>query len=139
METTRRVAVIGAGPAGMRAARDQATAENTFVDLFERRPAPFGLIAYGTCPRLRLVGNVEVGRDVAVDELREYYDEVLDTTANEWDGASIRVFHDAGDVLSLLRSRRIPFTTWESSRIAAQEAAWEDIVMRAQAVPICDQ
>lgn len=145
METatdTVRIAVIGAGPAGLRAAEAHALAaeRDTFIDLYERRPAPFGLLAYGTCPRLRLLGNIEVGRDIDVDDLHDYYDSVIDATGPD---ARIvparRTYSDAAAVIDLLRSRRIPFTTWETPERARDEALWEDIVTRARAVPVCDQ
>ena len=59
------------------------------IDIIERLPAPFGLIRYGVAPdhqttknvqrnydktasqpAVRYFGNVEVGRDVGLDELR---------------------------------------------------------------------
>ncbi|WP_080796830.1 FAD-dependent oxidoreductase [Corynebacterium pacaense] len=96
-----RVAVIGAGPAGIYASDLLIRNEEVevFVDLFEQMPAPFGLIRYGVAPdhprikgivkslhnvldkpHLRLLGNVTVGRDVTVEELREYYDAVVFST-----------------------------------------------------------
>ncbi|VZH86249.1 NAD(P)-binding protein [Corynebacterium rouxii] len=46
-----RVAVIGSGPAGIYAS-DLLTKNNptTTIDLYERMPAPFGLIRYGVAP-----------------------------------------------------------------------------------------
>ncbi|AIT62347.1 hypothetical protein [Corynebacterium doosanense] len=145
METatdTVRIAVIGAGPAGLRAAEAQALAtdQDTFVDLYERRPAPFGLLAYCTCPRLRLLGNIEVGRDIAVDDLHDYYDTVIDATGPAARAVPARRVHtDGAAVIELLRSRHIPFTTWETPERSRGEARWEDIVTRARAVPVCDQ
>jgi ferredoxin--NADP+ reductase len=89
------VAVVGGGPAGFYAAAAllRAGAE---VDLFERLPAPSGLVRYGVAPDhqkikgaarafdktarsagFRYFGNVEVGRDVSLAELAERYDQVL--------------------------------------------------------------
>ncbi|MCS5480884.1 FAD-dependent oxidoreductase [Corynebacterium sp. YIM 101645] len=100
-QQTLRVAVIGAGPAGIYASDLLIRNEEheIYVDLFEQMPAPFGLIRYGVAPdhprikgivkslhnvldrpRLRLLGNIEVGRDITVDELREYYDAVVFAT-----------------------------------------------------------
>jgi ferredoxin/flavodoxin---NADP+ reductase len=95
-----RVAVVGAGPAGF-----FATAEllkrvdlEPHVDLFERLPTPFGLVRSGVAPdhqsikavtgryardvesggpRFRLLGNVEVGRDVSIEELEARYQAVV--------------------------------------------------------------
>jgi ferredoxin--NADP+ reductase len=68
------------------------------VDVFERLPAPFGLLRYGVAPdhlkmksvsralqrtleheQVRFVGNVNIGTDVSVDELRESYHAVAYT------------------------------------------------------------
>ena len=46
-----RVAVIGAGPAGIYAAGALLDAEQPVsVDVFEALPAPFGLVRYGVAP-----------------------------------------------------------------------------------------
>ncbi|RNE49963.1 FAD-dependent oxidoreductase [Corynebacterium alimapuense] len=96
-----RVAVIGAGPAGIYAS-DQLIRNGereVLVDLFEQMPAPFGLIRYGVAPdhprikgivkslhnvldkpQLRLLGNIEIGRDITVEQLRDYYDAVVFST-----------------------------------------------------------
>ncbi len=92
-----RVAIVGAGPAGFFAAA-ALLKEGAQVDLYERLPAPFGLVRYGVAPDhqkikrvagafdkiarapgLRYLGNVEVGRDVSLAELRAHYDQVLVT------------------------------------------------------------
>src|SRR5512135_3334830 len=88
-----RVAVVGSGPSGFYAAeallRSPCTAH---VDMFERLPAPYGLVRYGVAPdhpklkeailvydviarlpRFSLLANVAVGRDVTVEELRVHY------------------------------------------------------------------
>ena len=96
-----RVAVIGAGPAGIYASDLLIRNEehDIHVDLFEQMPAPFGLIRYGVAPdhprikgivkslhnvldkdNLRLIANVTVGRDITIDELRDYYDAVVLST-----------------------------------------------------------
>ena len=99
-----RVAIVGAGPAGIYAGNilnrqvTEAGGE-VAIDLYESLPAPYGLIRYGVAPdhprikgivnslhemldegTIRLIGNVEVGRDVTVDELRERYDAVIFAT-----------------------------------------------------------
>jgi ferredoxin--NADP+ reductase len=97
---TLRVAVVGAGPAGLYVA-DALTFQEDVpvqVDLIDRLPTPFGLLRYGVAPDhlkmkalsstlqrtldhddVRFFGNVEVGRDVTVDELRERYSAVVYT------------------------------------------------------------
>ena len=95
-----RVAVVGAGPAGIYAA--DALAKQTgvplAVDLIDRLPAPFGLVRYGIAPdhakmralrdtlartldepNVRFVGNVEIGTDISLDELRRHVDAVIYT------------------------------------------------------------
>jgi len=104
-ERPLRVAIIGAGPAGIYAA-DVLMKSDTAVsiDLFERQPAPFGLIRYGVAPdhprikgivkalhqvlskpELRLLGNVEYGVDIKLDDLHRHYDAVVFTTGAEKD------------------------------------------------------
>lgn len=77
-----RVAVVGAGPAGIYACEEllKSTEPEVSVDLFDSLPTPYGLVRYGVAPdhqkiknvtavfekilrheRLRLLGNVEVG------------------------------------------------------------------------------
>ncbi|OFT59665.1 pyridine nucleotide-disulfide oxidoreductase [Corynebacterium sp. HMSC05H05] len=96
-----RVAVVGAGPAGIYASDLLIRNEehDIHVDLFEQMPAPFGLIRYGVAPdhprikgivkslhnvldkdKLRLIANVTVGRDITIDDLRDYYDAVVIST-----------------------------------------------------------
>ena len=48
--TTLRLAIVGAGPAGIYAADILLKAERAFdvsIDLFEHLPAPYGLVRYG--------------------------------------------------------------------------------------------
>ncbi|MEU3621457.1 pyridine nucleotide-disulfide oxidoreductase [Amycolatopsis coloradensis] len=91
---------MGAGPAGIYAADilDKSDADVT-IDLFERMPAPFGLIRYGVAPdhprikgivtalhkvldkpNIRLLGNVDYGTDLKLDDLRQFYDAVIFST-----------------------------------------------------------
>lgn len=101
-----RVAVVGAGAAGIHASDAlicmPAAAHSYFVDLFDAAPAPTGLIRFAAehreapgalssafpadvfttspaafVPRLRLFGNVRVGTDVTIGELTHYYDTVV--------------------------------------------------------------
>ena len=104
-ERPLRVAIVGAGPAGIYAADVlMKSGTEVSIDLYERQPAPFGLIRYGVAPdhprikgivkalhqvlskpQVRLLGNVEYGVDVKLDELRRYYDAVVFTTGAEKD------------------------------------------------------
>jgi len=93
-----RVAVIGAGPAGLFAA-DALVKDSSFdvsVDVFERWPTPFGLVREGVAPdhqsikrvtrvfdrvlqhpRVRFFGNVAFGEDIKRSELTAIYDQVV--------------------------------------------------------------
>ncbi|MGW5744918.1 FAD-dependent oxidoreductase [Amycolatopsis sp. NPDC003861] len=107
MSRSLRVAVVGAGPAGIYAADilDKSDAD-VQIDLFERMPAPFGLIRYGVAPdhprikgivtalekvlskpNIRLLGNIDYGTDIKLDELREFYDAVIFSTGASADRA----------------------------------------------------
>jgi ferredoxin--NADP+ reductase len=100
--TPFRVAVIGAGPAGIYAADLLTKADHDLdlsIDLFERLPSPFGLVRYGVAPDhprikgiinalikvldrgdIRLFGNVEYGVDISLGELTDRYDAVIFST-----------------------------------------------------------
>ncbi len=91
-----RVAVIGSGPAGVYAAGALTRHGNVEVDVFDRLPAPFGLVRYGVAPDhlkmksistalhqllehpdVRFLGNVAVGTDLSLEELHQHYDAIL--------------------------------------------------------------
>jgi ferredoxin--NADP+ reductase len=94
----RHVAVIGSGPAGFYTAEAvlKAFGDDVCVDLIDKLPVPYGLIRFGVAPdhqsikavsrryeqvalsaQVRFLGNVAVGRDVAIQELRALYDAVV--------------------------------------------------------------
>jgi ferredoxin--NADP+ reductase len=100
-----RVAIVGAGPAGVYVA-DVLHKSGTpaTVDMFEKLPAPYGLIRYGVAPdhprikgivtalrqimsrpSMRLFGNVEYGVDIKLEDLQRHYDAVVFTTGAEKD------------------------------------------------------
>ncbi|MGG5175122.1 FAD-dependent oxidoreductase [Pseudarthrobacter sp. J1763] len=105
-ERPLRVAVIGSGPAGVYAADILTKSEavksgelTVSIDLFDRYPAPYGLIRYGVAPDhprikgivnalhkvldrgdIRFFGNVEYGTDITIDDLRSHYDAVIFAT-----------------------------------------------------------
>ena len=87
-----KVCVVGSGPAGFYVTQHliKQGGPGLTVDIFERLPVPFGLVRYGVAPdhpdvknvdhtftkvarhdRVRVVGNVSVGMDVKVAELRQ--------------------------------------------------------------------
>lgn len=93
-----RVAVIGSGPSGMYAA-DALVGQDAVpvsIDIIDKLPSPFGLVRYGVAPDhlsirsvrdtldkvldhpgVRFLGNVEVGRDLTLEQLREFYDAIV--------------------------------------------------------------
>jgi ferredoxin--NADP+ reductase len=93
-----RVAVVGAGPAGL-FTTDALVKNKSFevsIDVFERWPTPYGLVREGVAPdhqsikgvtrvfdrvlqhpRVRFFGNVRFGYDVTREELTRLYDQVV--------------------------------------------------------------
>jgi NADPH-dependent glutamate synthase beta subunit-like oxidoreductase len=94
------IAIIGSGPAGCYLADHLLRLiPNASIDILEKLPVPFGLIRYGVAPdhqstknvarvfdrvlsrdRVSFFGNVEVGRDVKLDELLDIYDAAVIAT-----------------------------------------------------------
>ncbi|WP_084074202.1 FAD-dependent oxidoreductase [Demequina sp. NBRC 110052] len=97
-----RVAIVGAGPAGTYAADILSKTDlDVSIDIIERLPAPFGLVRYGVAPDhprikqiivalanvlgrgdIRFLGNVNVGTDLTLQDLREHYDAVIFATGS---------------------------------------------------------
>ena len=97
-----RLAVIGAGPAGIYASDLILKAERDFdvsIDLFDLLPAPYGLVRYGVAPDhprikgiikalhevldrgdIRFFGNVTYGKDITLEDLKEHYNAVIFAT-----------------------------------------------------------
>jgi ferredoxin--NADP+ reductase len=101
-----RVAVIGAGPAAFYAVEHllKQTAVTVEADMFDRLPAPHGLVRYGVAPDhakiktvtraydaiagkpgFRFFGNVEFGRHVSLEDLRRHYHQVVFATGAQTD------------------------------------------------------
>jgi len=101
-----RVAVVGSGPAAFFTAEPllARTELRVTVDMFERLPAPFGLVRFGVAPDhqkiksvtrsfdkvarragFRFFGNVEVGTHVTLDDLRRHYHAVCFATGAQTD------------------------------------------------------
>jgi NADPH-dependent glutamate synthase beta subunit-like oxidoreductase len=94
------VAIVGSGPSGFFAAEKLLCSHpSVHVDMYERLPVPFGLARFGVAPdhqKIKLVtqvfekiasssrfaffGNVQIGRDVLVDELLDAYSAVIVAT-----------------------------------------------------------
>jgi ferredoxin--NADP+ reductase len=106
MAEALHVAVVGAGPAGFFLTEKllgQGAVPVT-VDLYERLPTPYGLVRFGVAPDhekikavtrsfdkvaarpgFRYFGNVDVGRHLSLDELRQHYHAVAFTTGAQSD------------------------------------------------------
>ncbi len=126
-----RLAIVGAGPAGIYAADLLLKAERAFdvsIDLFEQLPAPYGLVRYGVAPDhprikgiitalrdvldrgdIRLFGNVRFGEDITLADLKKHYNAVIFSTG---------AIRDAG--------LDIPGIDAESSFGAADFVSWFD-------------
>jgi ferredoxin--NADP+ reductase len=100
-----KVAIVGAGPAGYFAAQAlqnlQSEELQFSIDMIERLPTPWGLVRSGVAPdhpkiktvskvfekvanepNFRLFGNVELGSDLRIEQLRERYDAVVIATGS---------------------------------------------------------
>jgi ferredoxin--NADP+ reductase len=100
MTKTLRVAIIGAGPAGIYAGNILAGQyPDVEIDLFDQLPAPYGLIRYGVAPdhprikgivnslhemlnsgKIRFFGNVNFGTDLHLADIRKHYHAVIFAT-----------------------------------------------------------
>lgn len=100
--TKLRLAIVGAGPAGIYAADILLKTERSFdvsIDLFEQLPAPYGLVRYGVAPDhprikgvinalrdvldrgdIRIFGNVRFGEDITMADLKKHYNAVIFAT-----------------------------------------------------------
>ena len=123
-----RVAIVGAGPAGFYTAEHLYKQKGLVVqlDMYDRLPTPFGLVRHGVAPDhqkiksvtkvfdrtakkpgFRFFGNVELGKDVSVAELRNFYHAIFYTTGAQTD-----------------RNLNIPGIDLENSFPATEFVAW---------------
>ncbi len=102
---TFNIAIVGAGPAGYFAALALQNSQNDGlafqIDMIERLPTPWGLVRSGVAPdhpkiktvskvfekvatagNFRLFGNIELGSDVSISELKDKYDAVIIATGS---------------------------------------------------------
>ncbi|CAN2228729.1 GltD NADPH-dependent glutamate synthase beta chain and related oxidoreductases [Candidatus Nanopelagicaceae bacterium] len=100
-----KIAIVGAGPAGYFAAQAlqnlQSEELQFSIDMIERLPTPWGLVRSGVAPdhpkiktvskvfekvanepNFRLFGNIELGSDLTIEQLRERYDAVVIATGS---------------------------------------------------------
>ncbi|MBH70936.1 MAG: pyridine nucleotide-disulfide oxidoreductase [Pelagibacteraceae bacterium] len=98
------VVIIGSGPSGFYTAESITKKLNSNIDIIDRLPTPFGLIRGGVAPdhqttkrislaysktakkeQINFFGNIEIGKDISIDELREIYDVVVLAIGSEID------------------------------------------------------
>jgi cytochrome P450/flavodoxin len=129
-EPSPRIAVIGAGPAGCFSAQAlHKTLPAASIDVFDDLPVPYGLVRYGVAAdhqgtksithqfdrmfagdRVRFRGNVRIGRDASLADVRAAYDAVVVATGMHTDarvavpGAEHPRVHGAGRLTRLLNS-----------------------------------
>jgi ferredoxin--NADP+ reductase len=105
-ERPLRVAIVGSGPAGFYVAEHllKKSDLNVEVDMFDRLPTPFGLVRFGVAPdhqkiksvtrvfdriaqsdRFRFYGNVDIGSDLTLDDLKRRYHQVCFATGAQTD------------------------------------------------------
>jgi ferredoxin--NADP+ reductase len=100
-----KIAIVGAGPAGYFAAQAlqnlQSEDQQFAIDMIERLPTPWGLVRSGVAPdhpkiktvskvfekvanepNFRLFGNIELGSDITIEQLKECYDAVVIATGS---------------------------------------------------------
>lgn len=98
-----RLAIVGAGPAGIYAAdlliKSEIRDFDVSIDLFDLLPAPYGLVRYGVAPDhprikgiikalyevldrgdIRFFGNVLYGKDITLEDLKTHYNAVIFAT-----------------------------------------------------------
>lgn len=97
---TLQVAIVGSGPSGFYVAEALISSDiSTEITIIERLPCPYGLVRYGVAPdhqklksvsqtldaiaehpSVTFLGNLEVGKDIQINELMELYHVVVFTT-----------------------------------------------------------
>ncbi len=91
------IAIIGSGPSAFYTVQSFLREPiESKIDIFEKLPAPFGLVRYGVAPdhqktkniirlfskyldedKVEYFGNVEVGKDISLDMLSKIYDVII--------------------------------------------------------------
>ncbi|VWU52188.1 adrenodoxin reductase, putative [Hepatocystis sp. ex Piliocolobus tephrosceles] len=91
-----KIGIIGAGPSALYCCKYFLKDERIKVDIFDRLPNTYGLIRYGVAPdhinvkntyktfnhiflnnKYRFFGNVHIGIDLKIEELKNYYNVVI--------------------------------------------------------------
>lgn len=91
------IAIVGSGPSGCYVAQAlRKQFPESEISMYDRMPVPYGLVRYGVAPdhvgtksiahqferlftreSVSFIGNIEIGRDITLDELRNAYDVVV--------------------------------------------------------------
>ena len=126
-----RVAIIGSGPSGFYVAEALLkSGSHITVDMFERLPAPYGLVRYGVAPDhpkiknvikvyekiierpgFHFFGHVTVGQDISVEELKKFYDAIIFACGAETDrhlnipGEGLKGCHTATEFVAWYNGR----------------------------------
>ncbi|XP_037716842.1 NADPH:adrenodoxin oxidoreductase, mitochondrial [Drosophila subpulchrella] len=135
---TKRICIVGAGPAGFYAAQlILKQLDDCVVDVLEKLPVPFGLVRFGVAPdhpevknvintftktaehpRLRYFGNLSLGSDVNLQELRDRYHAVLLTYGADQDRQLELENEQQGNVISARK-----FVAWYNGLPGAENLA----------------
>ena len=147
-----RVAIVGAGPSGFYTAKYLLKSiPSAEIDMFETLPVPYGLARYGIAPdhpetkactidfenvitehsKMRYFGNVEVGKDMSLDLLRQLYDGVILSYGAPGDKSLGVVGEDLDGVYSAR-----DFVMWYNGHPAADFPKVEDHVASAKTAVI---
>ena len=147
-----RVAVIGSGPSGMYAA-DALVGQDAVpvsIDIIDKLPSPFGLVRYGVAPDhlsirsvrdtldkvldhpgVRFLGNVEVGRDLTLDQLREYYDAIVLTYGASRDRALGIPGEDLPGSIAAT-----DFVNWYTGHPDTEPSAFDDFLASSSSIAV---
>ncbi|XP_014300334.1 NADPH:adrenodoxin oxidoreductase, mitochondrial isoform X2 [Microplitis demolitor] len=126
-KVTPRVCIVGSGPAGFYACQQLLKlCADVHVDILERLPVPYGLVRFGVAPdhpkvknvintfhkiaknsRVNFMGNINVGEDITVEELKNNYHAVLLAYGSDQD----KVLGIPGETLNNVISGR-QFVGW---------------------------
>ncbi len=126
-ENPLRVAIVGAGPTGFYAAEHLLKRKDIVVevDMYDRLPTPYGLVRAGVAPdhqKIKSVtkvyartakkpgfhffGNVDLGRDIAHEDLTSHYHQIIYCTGAQTDryldipGADLDGHHPATEFVA---------------------------------------
>ena len=119
------VVIIGSGPSGCYTAESISKKLDSDIDIIDRLPTPFGLIRGGVAPdhqttkkisaaytktakkdQICFFGNIEIGKDISLEVLREIYDVVIVATGSELDnkleikGADLKGVYGSAEFVS---------------------------------------